>query len=55
MVVQILFWILLILAVVIGPPWGAWGERAPNWSNHIVYIILFACLGFTVYGGALLR
>jgi hypothetical protein len=55
MVVQILFWVLLIIWVAIGPPWGAWGDRAPVWSSHLVMVILFVCLGLVVFGGPLVR
>ncbi|HEY1430776.1 MAG TPA: hypothetical protein VGF39_03990 [Stellaceae bacterium] len=54
MVIQILFWVLLILMFVIGPPWGAWGDRAPPWSAHVIYLVLFVCLGLAVFGRELL-
>jgi 4-amino-4-deoxy-L-arabinose transferase-like glycosyltransferase len=53
-VIQILFWVLLILMFVIGPPWGAWGDRAPPWSAHVIYLVLFVCLGLAVFGRELL-
>jgi hypothetical protein len=51
LVVQILFWVLLIIWAVLGPPWGAWGDRTPAWSGHLVQIILFVCLGLAVFSG----
>jgi hypothetical protein len=56
LVVQILFWVLLILMFVIGPPWGAWGAHTPPWTPHVVYLVLFICLGLAVFsGGVLMR
>jgi hypothetical protein len=51
MVVQILFWVLLIISFVLGPPWGVWGQNTPPWSAHVVYLVLFVCLGLAVFGG----
>jgi hypothetical protein len=53
MVIQILFWVLLILCFIVGPPWGAWGPNVPPWSSHIVYLVLFVCLGLAVFGSGL--
>jgi hypothetical protein len=53
MVIQILFWVLLILSFVIGPPWGAWGQHTPPWTPHVVYLVLFVCLGLAVFGSGL--
>jgi hypothetical protein len=44
----------LIIWAVLGPPWGAWGDRTPAWSGHLVQIILFVCLGLAVFSGGFL-
>jgi hypothetical protein len=54
LVIQILFWVLLILCFIVGPPWGAWGQAAPAWSPHVVYLVLFICLGLAVFSGGVL-
>jgi hypothetical protein len=45
---------LLILTFVIGPPCGAWGAHAPPWTPHVVYLVLFICLGLAVFSGGVL-
>lgn len=52
MVIQILFWVLLILYAILGP-WAPWSANTPPWSSNIVIIVLFACLGLAVFGGGL--
>jgi hypothetical protein len=46
--IQILFWVLLILWAILGHPWpnAPW----PPWSGHIIIIALFVCLGLAVFG-----
>lgn len=53
MVIQILFWVLLILWAILGP-WAPWSANAPAWSGHLVQVVLFVCLGLAVFGAGML-
>jgi hypothetical protein len=47
--IEILFWVLLILWIVLRPwpgtPWAAW-----PWPDYIIQFLLFVCLGLAVFG-----
>jgi hypothetical protein len=51
LVVQILFWVLLIVSFIFTWP-GAAGHFPP-WSAHVIYLVLFVCLGLATFGGGL--
>jgi hypothetical protein len=46
--IEILFWVLLILWIVLGPPWP--GAPWPAWSGNVILFLLFLCLGLAVFG-----
>jgi len=52
--IEILFWVFLILAVIglpwPGAPWGQW-----PWGNNVVIILLILLLGIAVFGFGLHR
>jgi hypothetical protein len=49
MMIEILFWVLLILWIVLRPwpgtPWATW-----PWPDYIIQFLLFVCLGLAVFG-----
>ena len=46
--IEIIFWVLMVLWLVLGPPWpnAPW----PPWSGHLIIFLLFVCLGIAVFG-----
>ena len=46
----LLFWILMLFCVIFWPPWPWWPVGWPAWPGHIVLIVLFALLGWQVFG-----
>jgi hypothetical protein len=46
--IEIVFWVLVILRVVLGPYWpnAPW----PSWSANIIDVLLFICIGLAIFG-----
>jgi hypothetical protein len=44
----LLFWILMLLWLVLGPPWP--GVPWPAWPGHVILFVLFLVLGWKEFG-----
>ena len=48
MTFNLLFWILMLLWLILGPPWPGvpWGA----WPGHVILFVLFLVLGWKLFG-----
>jgi hypothetical protein len=48
--IEIVFVVLMIFLLVAGP-WPNSPMSGYPWASHIIYFLLFLCLGLAVFGG----
>jgi hypothetical protein len=48
--IEIIFVVLMIFLLIAGP-WPGSPIAGYPWAGHLIYFLLFVCLGLTVYAG----